>query len=488
MRHFITQSIFHLILLLFSMLPFADSNAQAAKKKSKKVAAAEADDRAPAPQPTARSVGFTDPTTGMKFVNLSGGCFQMGDNFGDGDGDEKPVHEVCVSDFAIGKYEVTQGEYKRIIGSNPSHFSLCGDNCPVEKVSCNDVQDFINKLNSQSGRNYRLPTEAEWEYAARSGGKREKYSGGDNVNAVSWYGSNSGAETHPVGQKQANGLGIYDMSGNVWEWAKDWKGDYSSGSQQNPQGPSSGSNRVIRGGSWYNVARHMRAAYRYNFSPDDRRNHLGFRLASPVQPDLKPSEVQTTPVAITPKRVAEEAPVQAESLFASRMAKLESARDVSRSSTVPDLTPKVQSPLQSTTVTQHPPGASGLTKLEERYRREFEKDIAEGDTRFLNSDDFLFGSFLRRFESAVYGVWRYPREAALRGIEGITPVRMTFNKRGEITNIKQLESSGARILDEEVFRTLRAIGPVGGFPKGYDKEEFHLIVFFQYGGSRRALR
>ena len=134
------------------------------------------------------------------------------------------------------------------------------------------------------------------------------------------------------------------------------------------------------------------------------------------------------------------------------------------------------------------PGASRLAKLEDSYRRKFENDIADGDTRFLNSDDIVFGSFLRRFEGAVYGVWRYPQEAATRGIEGITPVRITFNRQGEITKVQQLESSGARILDEEVLRTLRAIGPVGGFPKGYDKDEFHLIAFFQYGGARRSLR
>jgi protein TonB len=143
---------------------------------------------------------------------------------------------------------------------------------------------------------------------------------------------------------------------------------------------------------------------------------------------------------------------------------------------------------QSTPPPQLFPGASRLAKLEENYRRAFENDIAEGDTRFLNSDDIAFGSFLRRFEGAVYGVWRYPQAAAMKGIEGITPVRITFNRQGEITHIQQLESSGALILDEEVMRTLRAIGPVGGFPKGYDKEEFHLIAFFQYGGSRRSLR
>ena len=134
------------------------------------------------------------------------------------------------------------------------------------------------------------------------------------------------------------------------------------------------------------------------------------------------------------------------------------------------------------------PGANRMARMEESYRRKFESDIAEGDTKFLNSDDILFGSFLRRFESAVYGVWRYPQEAAMKGIEGITPVRITFNRRGEITGVRLLESSGAKVLDEEVFRTLKMIGPVGGFPKGYDKEEFHLIAFFQYGGTRRSLR
>ena len=134
------------------------------------------------------------------------------------------------------------------------------------------------------------------------------------------------------------------------------------------------------------------------------------------------------------------------------------------------------------------PSANRMAKLEESYRRKFEDEIAEGETRFLNSDDILFGSFLRRFETAVYGVWRYPPEAAMKGIEGVTPVRITFNRRGEITGVRLLESSGAKVLDDEVLRTLKLIGPVGGFPRGYDKEEFHLIGFFQYGGARRSLR
>lgn len=134
------------------------------------------------------------------------------------------------------------------------------------------------------------------------------------------------------------------------------------------------------------------------------------------------------------------------------------------------------------------PSARRMAMLEDNYRRKFEDEIAEGETRFLNSDDILFGSFLRRFETAVYGVWRYPQEAAMRGIEGITPVRISFNRRGEITSVRLLESSGAAVLDDEVLRTLKLIGPVGGFPRGYDKDEFHLIAFFQYGSARRSLR
>jgi len=238
-------------------------------------------EKQPAPGTTSR--GFTDPTAGVEFVPVPGGCFQMGDTFGDGsDRDKSTVHEACVSDFNIGKYEVTQRQWRRVMGSNPSHFSSCGDDCPVEKVSWNDVQEFIIKLNSQSGKHYRLPTEAEWEYACRSGGKKEKYCGGDNADAVGWYESNSGSKTHRVGAKQANGLGIYDMTGNVWEWVQDWYKPYESGRQQDPTGPSSGDNRVLRGGSWDNSAWIVRAALRFNYKPDRRYSNHGFRLASPA--------------------------------------------------------------------------------------------------------------------------------------------------------------------------------------------------------------
>lgn len=228
---------------------------------------------------------FADAVTGMQFVFVKGGCFQMGDTFGGGEADEKPVHEVCVSDFNLGKYEVTQGQWREVMGSNPSHFTNCGDNCPVEKVSWNDVQDFISRLNSRSGKKYRLPTEAEWEYAARSGGKSEKWSGTSSESSLgdyAWYSSNSGSKTHSVGQKLPNGLGLHDMSGNVWEWCNDWYGNYNSSDRDDPSGPSSGSYRVLRGGSWYDPG-FVRAADRDWNNPGNRNNDSGFRVALPAR-------------------------------------------------------------------------------------------------------------------------------------------------------------------------------------------------------------
>ena len=197
--------------------------------------------------------------------------------------DEKPVHQVTLTnDYYMGKYEVTQALWEAVMGSNPSYFK--GDNLPVETVSWNDCQEFISKLNSLTGRKFFLPTEAEWEYAARGGKKSRsyQYSGSSNISDVAWYNGNSGSKTHPVGTKQANELGIYDMSGNVWEWCWDWYGSYSSSSQTNPTGADSGSSSVRRGGGWYDDARGCRLSHRHHFTPDDRYYNLGLRLALSV--------------------------------------------------------------------------------------------------------------------------------------------------------------------------------------------------------------
>ena len=174
---------------------------------------------------------------------------------------------------------MTQELWQAVMGSNPSGFK--GDNLPVECVSWDDCQVFIRKLNSLTGQNFRLPTEAEWEFACRGGNNSRgyKYSGSNNLGSVAWYDGNSGNKTHPVGTKAPNELGIYDMSGNVWEWCADWYGDYSSGAQTNPTGPYGGSYRVYRGGSWSNYARNCRSSFRYGSDPMYRHNFLGLRLA-----------------------------------------------------------------------------------------------------------------------------------------------------------------------------------------------------------------
>ena len=218
---------------------------------------------------------------GFDMVFVAGGTFTMGataEQGSDAESNEKPTHSVTVSDFYIGKYEVTQAQWIAVMGSNPSNFQ--GDNLPVEKVSWNDIQEFIKKLNAQTGKKFRLPTEAEWEYAARGGNQSKgyKYSGSDNIDEVAWYEDNSNSKTHPVGQKRPNELGIYDMTGNVCEWCQDWYGSYSSDAQTNPTGPSSGSYRVLRGGSWITIAWNCRVSYRYFSHPVSRYSDFGFRL------------------------------------------------------------------------------------------------------------------------------------------------------------------------------------------------------------------
>lgn len=231
-----------------------------------------------------RDFNHTFTVNGVQFamVEVGGGTFTMGatsEQGSDAWDEEKPAHKVTLSDYYIGQTEVTQALWEAVMGSNPSDSK--GDNLPVERVSWDDCQVFIQKLNQLTGKQFRLPTEAEWEYAARGGRKSRgyKYAGGNNIDSVAWCDGNSGNETHPVATKQANELGIYDMSGNVLEWCSDWCGDYTSSSQSDPQGSSSGSFRVIRGGCYYNFARNCRVSYRISNTLDYRSGYLGLRLS-----------------------------------------------------------------------------------------------------------------------------------------------------------------------------------------------------------------
>ena len=223
---------------------------------------------------TANGVSFT-----MKPV--AGGVFTMGatSEQQSPESDEKPTHTVTLSDYYIGETEVTQELWAAVMGNNPSYFTGNMQR-PVECVSWEDCQTFIQKLNRLTGANFRLPTEAEWEFAARGGrsSRGYQYSGSSNLGDVAWYDDNSSNTTHPVKTKSPNELGIYDMSGNVWEWCSDWFGSYSSSSQTNPKGPSTGSGRVCRGGGWNGSARYCRSAFRNYYTPSFRDNGLGLRL------------------------------------------------------------------------------------------------------------------------------------------------------------------------------------------------------------------
>lgn len=216
-----------------------------------------------------RVASFTEPLTGMEMLLVPGGCYQMGAQLGAGKQAEKPGPQVCVNDFYLGKYEVTQEQWQKVMGYNPSQSSR-GDDFPVESVSWTEAVEFAEKLSGKIG-NYRLPTDAEWEYAARSGGKKEIFSGGNSVNEVAWHEDNSGGASHPVGRKRANGLGFYDMSGNVYEWCFD-------GGNSSQQGPE----RSLRGGGWDSRTAYQKTGYRranrLNYQDDD----TGFRLALPL--------------------------------------------------------------------------------------------------------------------------------------------------------------------------------------------------------------
>ena len=217
----------------------------------------------------------------FNMIKVDGGTFTMGatSEQKNPDDDEKPTHQVTLSSYYIGETEVTQALWTAVMGDNPSWFK--GDNLPVEQVSWEDCQTFIGKLNGLTGKRFRLPTEAEWEYAARGGNRSNhtQYSGGSMIYDVAWCRVNSGSKTHSVKKKKPNELGLYDMSGNVLEWCQDRYGSYGSNAQTNPTGPGSGSDRVIRGGSWFNDDWFCRSPDRYGNSPGNRHNILGLRLA-----------------------------------------------------------------------------------------------------------------------------------------------------------------------------------------------------------------
>ena len=218
-------------------------------------------------------------------VRVEGGTFTMGatpEQGSDAKDNEKPTHQVTLSSFYIGKYEVTQEEWQAVMGYNPSDFK--GAKLPVEDMTWNSCQEFIGKLNALTGKNFRLPTEAEWEFAARGGNisRGYKYAGSNDIDSVAWYGRNSGSRTHDVGQKQPNELGLYDMSGNVCEWCSDTDGDYSSEAQTNPQGPvprTGREQRMCRGGYMLGFAEYCRVSWRFGDLPGISSPSCGLRLA-----------------------------------------------------------------------------------------------------------------------------------------------------------------------------------------------------------------
>jgi len=240
-------------------------------------------------QPAELPDSYTEPATGISFVKVNGGCFQMGcgewywssAKGSNCENDEKPVRRIYLDSFLIGRYEVTQQQWLKVMGYNPSCFQNTKLNLPVESVTWNEVQEFIARLTIlyKGPYRFRLPSEAEWEYACRSGGEAQIFCGGNENGPLAWYRVTSSGRTHPVGKKQPNGLGLYDMSGNVREWCNDYYGLYSMKEKRNPAGPSQGSSRVVRGGAWGDhYSRFCRSAFRDQFLPQLKSKFIGFRL------------------------------------------------------------------------------------------------------------------------------------------------------------------------------------------------------------------
>lgn len=311
-----------LIILIFNMAgSIALGNEEARKQEPKGKGKA---------VPESKVAVFTETNTGMEFIFVKGGCYPMGNTFEGIEGKTSPyhpryledytpethderVHEVCVRDFYLGKCEVTNGQYRRFVLETGSHLpeweepesnhniytggsdyyaamgnALTADDHPVVGISWHDAAAFTNWLSEKTGRSFRLPTEAQWEFAARSGGKVEKWAGTNDLSSLpkhAWLADNANGKTRAVGQKLPNGLGLYDMSGNVWEWCQDWYDDhyYRNSPRNDPQGPPVGTTRVLRGGSWISIPATVRAANRDWGYPESRTSIYGFRVAMPVK-------------------------------------------------------------------------------------------------------------------------------------------------------------------------------------------------------------
>ena len=224
----------------------------------------------------------TNTASNIEMVTIPAGCYLMGALPSDSGaaGPEKPQHQVCLQSFKIGKYEVTQGQWRAVMGVDTAWFSSCGDNCPVEMVSWDDTQSFLAKLNQQTGQSFKLPSEAQWEYACRGGAVDDLYCGGNDPGALAWYSINSSSQTHPVGEKKANGYGLYDMSGNAFEWVTDcWYTSYHGAPDDGSAWlGDSCSFRVMRGGSWYYGSHPLRASFRGGYSSVSPYRFSGFRL------------------------------------------------------------------------------------------------------------------------------------------------------------------------------------------------------------------
>ena len=239
-------------------------------------------------RPTPKSMNqarfWLEKKSGMRFIRVPGGCFDMGTD--QGNANESPRHEVCLTPFWIGEYEVTQAQWRQVLGTLPPQARM-GEKLPIENVSWNDVQRFVRTLNSATSGHFQLPTEAQWEYACRSGGKAQPFCGGSEASRFAWNKKNSTGGVHPVGGRQPNGLGLYDMSGNVWEWVADWYDEnyYTRTEKSNPTGPKTGTSKVFRGGAWLSAQPFLRASLRYDLAPQRGYHLLGFRLAFKDRPN-----------------------------------------------------------------------------------------------------------------------------------------------------------------------------------------------------------